>query len=61
MKKTIVKDGKVTCPHCGAQNSFTPKRSTKAKVIGGATVGVGALLAPKRLQCNGCGRHLKRG
>lgn len=60
MKSTIVDaDGNVRCPVCGAANSFTSKRTAKAKVLGGAAVGVGALAAPKRLRCNGCGTYLK--
>lgn len=62
MKSTIItENGEVACPRCGAVNSFTPKRTGKAKLLGAATVGVGALLAPKRLKCNGCGTNLKRG
>lgn len=61
MKTTIVDpNGDVRCPVCGARNSFTVKRTGKAKFIGVATVGVGALAMPKRLQCNGCGANLKR-
>lgn len=60
MKSTVVDEyGDVVCPYCGAKNSFTSKRSGKAKVGLGLTVGVGALLAPKRLQCQGCGKYLK--
>jgi phage FluMu protein Com len=62
MKTTVVDgDGNVACPHCGARNSFTVKRTGKAKLMGGLTVGLGALAAPKRLKCNGCGKNLKRG
>jgi ribosomal protein S27E len=62
MKSTIVgEDGSVRCPVCGAVNSFTSKRTAKAKVIGVATVGVGVLAMPKRLKCNGCGTNLKHG
>ena len=60
MKSTIVDaDGNVRCPVCGAANSFTAKRTAKAKALGGVAVGVGALAAPKRLRCNGCGTYLK--
>lgn len=60
VKSTVIdENGDVRCPVCGAKNSFTAKRTGKAKLIGGATVGVGALLAPKRLRCNGCGTNLK--
>jgi hypothetical protein len=61
MKSTIVdKDGDVRCPKCNARNSFTSKRTGKAKVIGVVTVGVGVVAMPKRLKCNGCGTNLKR-
>jgi hypothetical protein len=61
MKATRVdSDGNVVCPKCGAKNSFTVKRTGKAKLMGGLAVGVGALAAPKRLKCNGCGTNLKR-
>lgn len=52
MKKTKVQDGVVTCPKCGAQGSFTAKRSIKGKMALG-------IAAPKRLKCNGCGAYLK--
>jgi len=59
MEKTrIERDGTVRCPKCGA-TSFTSQRSKKAKIAGGLTVGLGALVAPKRLRCNGCGTSLK--
>jgi hypothetical protein len=62
MKSTqIDANGDVRCPVCGARNSFTSKRTGKAKVIGVVTVGVGVLAMPKRLKCNGCGENLKRG
>jgi hypothetical protein len=61
MKKTIVDDdGNVCCPRCGAKNSFTVKRTGKAKLLGVATIGLGAVVMPKRLKCNGCGANLKR-
>lgn len=61
MKKTVVdEEGDVRCPKCGARNSFTVKRTGKAKWGVGLTLGVGALAAPKRLKCNGCGANLKR-
>jgi DNA-directed RNA polymerase subunit RPC12/RpoP len=54
-------DGTLRCPKCGGTN-FTAKRSTKAKILGGVTVGVGALLAPKsRVRCVTCGETFKRG
>ena len=61
MKSTVVgSDGSVRCPRCGAVNSFTAKRTGRAKLFGVATVGIGALAMPKRLKCNGCGTNLKR-
>ncbi len=51
MKKTIVDEqGDVRCPNCGARNSFTVKRTGKAKWAVGVTAGVAALAAPKRLK-----------
>lgn len=62
MKKTVIdEEGDVRCPKCGAKNSFTVKRTGKAKWAGAVTLGVGALVMPKRLKCNGCGANLKRG
>ena len=62
MKSTVVgADGQVRCPKCKAVSSFTPKRSVKGKVIGIGTLGVGAVVVPKRLKCNGCGTMLKAG
>ncbi|MGZ4560255.1 MAG: hypothetical protein ACXVXJ_04670 [Mycobacteriaceae bacterium] len=55
----VTEDGDVRCPHCGARNQFTAKRTGKAKLVGGLTLGVGALAAPKRLKCHGCGYNLK--
>lgn len=61
MKTTKVdENGDVRCPKCGARNAFTSKRTGKAKLLGGLAVGVGALAAPKRLQCQGCGTYLKQ-
>lgn len=61
MKRTVVdENGDVRCPKCGARNSFTVKRTGKAKWVAGMTMGVGALAMPKRLKCNGCGTNLKR-
>ncbi len=58
MKSTeIDENGDVRCPKCGARNSFTAKRTGKAKLM---TLGVAMLAAPKRLKCNGCGANLKR-
>jgi len=62
MKTTVVdENGDVRCPRCGAKNGFTVKRTGKAKLGLGLAVGVGALAAPKRLQCQGCGVYLKQG
>lgn len=62
MKSTIVdNDGNVTCPHCGAKNNFTVKRSGKAKLGFGIVALPLIALAPKHLQCNGCGAMLTRG
>lgn len=61
MKETQVDaEGNVRCPVCGATD-FSDKRTGKAKLVGVATVGVGALAMPKRLKCRGCGTNLKRG
>lgn len=55
MKETTVdSQGRVRCPRCGASD-FSDKRTVKGKVLGGA------VLAPKRLKCRGCGANLKRG
>jgi uncharacterized OB-fold protein len=60
MKKTQVdEDGNVTCPKCGAKNQFAIKRTGKGKLIGVATLGVGAVAMPKRAKCMGCGTNLK--
>lgn len=62
MKSTNVNStGQVTCPNCGATGSFRAKRTPKAKVIGILTLGIGALVMPRRLNCDGCGAYLKRG
>jgi len=62
MRATYVDaEGNVCCPVCGAKNSFTVKRTTKAKWTAMLTIGVGALAMPKRLNCNGCGTNLTRG
>ena len=49
----VDQDGDVRCPKCGARNAFSVKRSGKGKLMG-------AMLAPKRLQCQGCGAYLKQ-
>lgn len=66
MRKKISKagatnDGGIRCPKCGGQQ-FTAKRSKLGKTIGVATVGVGALAAPKsQVKCVTCGTMYKRG
>ena len=67
MKKKLSKvadkaeGGGVACPKCGG-TQFEPKRSFKGKAIGVATIGVGAVLAPKsRVRCVTCGKEFKRG
>jgi hypothetical protein len=60
MKSTTVdSEGNVVCPKCKAKNAYVVKRTGMAKILVGATVGVGALAAPKRLRCMGCGTYLK--
>lgn len=62
MKSTqLDANGDVRCPKCGARNSFTAKRTGKAKLGVLATGGVGVLATSKKLKCNGCGTNLKRG
>lgn len=54
-------EGDVRCPKCGG-TQFKAKRSGRGKVIGVATVGVGAVLAPKsRVKCVTCGTEYRRG
>ncbi len=60
MKSTqVTADGQVRCPVCGS-TFFTEKRTGKAKWLTVPTIGLGVLLAPKRLKCGGCGTNLKR-
>ncbi len=60
MKSTqVTADGQVRCPVCGS-TFFTEKRTGKAKWLTVPTIGIGVLLAPKRLKCGGCGINLKR-
>jgi hypothetical protein len=49
-------DGSVHCPKCNA-TSFTPQRTTKAKL----SLGLVSLVAAPKLRCNGCGEYLKPG
>lgn len=61
MKHTVLlADGRVACPKCGAVNSFTSKRTGKAKLLA-APLLITVVAMPKRLRCNGCGANLKRG
>lgn len=53
--------GTLACPRCGGA-SFKAKRSLPSKVVTVATVGVGALVVPKRwVKCQTCGATYKRG
>ena len=53
--------GTLACPKCGG-TQFTAKRSSKGKMIGFATLGVGGLLAPKsEVKCVTCGTMFRRG
>ena len=52
----IDEDGEARCWKCGSK-SFREKRTVRAKVIGTATIGVGALATKKKLQCNKCGKY----
>jgi phage FluMu protein Com len=54
----MTEEGQLHCPHCGAANSFTSKRSRKAKLLL-APVPISILAAPKRLRCMNCGASLK--
>lgn len=57
MKDILVDQaGELRCPSCHGRN-FEAKRTTRAKV----TVGVGALLLPKRMKCMQCGTYAKVG
>lgn len=50
--------GELYCPKCGARQ-FSNRRTRGAKLAMGVTAGVGALAAPKRMQCLGCREYLK--
>lgn len=53
--------GTIRCPKCGG-TQFESKRSFRGKAIGVATLGAGAVLAPKsRVRCITCGKEFKRG
>lgn len=53
-------DGELVCPHCGAKQQFSYRRTAVGKVAMGVSVGlVGALALPKRLQCLGCQEYLR--
>jgi len=59
MKQMVVDpDGTLHCPVCNS-SQFAFKRTGKAKLMAGVTVGFGALAAPKRAHCLGCGTDLK--
>lgn len=62
MKKLSKASGQTgACPRCGS-TQFTAKRSGGAKLIGGLTFGIGAMLAPKsRVRCVGCKKEYRRG
>lgn len=51
-------DGDLVCPDCGTKQ-FSNRRTRGAKLAMGVSVGVGALAAPKRLQCLGCREYFK--
>lgn len=48
--------GQLRCWNCG-MNSFKRKRTMRAKVIGTATVGLGALVTKKKAQCEACNEY----
>ncbi len=53
--------GGLACPKCGG-TQFKAKRGRLGKLIGVATVGVGALAVPKRwVKCETCGTEYQRG
>ncbi len=54
----INRAGELLCPACGSKE-FSNRRTRGAKLLGGVAVGVGALAAPKRLQCLGCREYFK--
>jgi DNA-directed RNA polymerase subunit RPC12/RpoP len=65
VKRRISKVGKtdegIRCPKCGG-GQFTAKRSAFGKTVGVATLGVGAVLAPKsQVKCVTCGKTFMRG
>jgi DNA-directed RNA polymerase subunit RPC12/RpoP len=53
-------DGEFRCPKCGGKQ-FERKRTGKAKLMAGVTVGVGALAVPKRMRCLVCGEYSETG
>ena len=56
MNIRIDDQGEQRCYWCGGKH-FTQKRTFRAK----ATLGVGALVTAKKLQCQTCGRYNKTG
>lgn len=51
-------EGELVCPECMSKN-LSNRRTRSAKLLAGASVGVGALAAPKRLQCLACREYFK--
>ena len=49
-------EGTFRCWNCGGKN-FQAKRTGRAKVIGVAAVGIGALATQKKLKCRQCGKY----
>lgn len=49
-------DGELRCWNCG-QRSFKEKRTMRAKVAGGVTVGVGMMATKKKMQCRVCNEY----
>jgi hypothetical protein len=60
-KAAASEDGVLRCPKCnGAQ--FKARRTDLQRTVGIVTVGVGALLMPKKqVQCETCGAKFRRG
>ena len=56
----IDSDGQLRCYNCG-QSSFIEKRTLRAKTLGVAAVGIGALLTHKKLKCRVCGEYNQTG
>lgn len=56
----IDREGNLRCFNCG-QSSFIEKRTLRAKTLGVAAAGVGALLTHKKLKCRVCGEYNQTG